>query len=132
LVFVALCAWVLDAFEMIFVLLPIVAPPLIVMLGDAQQVAVLLLMVLQLSFLLPPLGYALVMARADLHLNVSQRQLFLATAPFLLLQVLALALVFVFPAVVHTLDSEVSVSPQLGDDAIEAQMRAMSEGNAAP
>ena len=132
LVFVALCAWVLDAFEMIFVLLPIVAPPLIVMLGDAQQVAVLLLLVLQLSFLLPPLGYALVMARAGLHLHVSLRQLFLATAPFLLLQTLALALVFVFPAGVHTLDADVTASPQLGDEAIEAQMRAMSEGDAAP
>ena len=132
LVFVALCAWVLDAFEMIFVLLPIVAPPLIVMLGDAQQVAVLLLLVLQLSFLVPPLGYALVMARAGLHLQVPLRQLFRAAAPFLLLQALALAVVFVFPAAVHTLDADVVVSPQLGDEAIEAQMRAMSDGEAAP
>ncbi len=58
---VALCAWVLDAFEMIFVVIPIVAPPLIAMLGDAQQTAVLLLLVLQLSFLIPPHG----LRRAD-------------------------------------------------------------------
>ena len=47
---VALCAWVLDAFEMIFVIIPIMAPPLIILLGDAQQAAVLLLLVLRLSF----------------------------------------------------------------------------------
>ncbi|HMA08085.1 MAG TPA: TRAP transporter large permease subunit, partial [Ramlibacter sp.] len=61
---VALCAWVLDAFEIIFVIIPIVAPLLIVQLGDAQQAAVLLLLVLQLSFLLPPMGYAVLMARS--------------------------------------------------------------------
>jgi TRAP-type mannitol/chloroaromatic compound transport system permease large subunit len=33
---------VLDAFEMIFVIIPLVAPVLIVHLGDAQQAAVLL------------------------------------------------------------------------------------------
>ena len=61
---VALCAWVLDAFEMIFVIIPIVAPALIAKLGDAQQTAVLLLLVLQLSFLILPMGYAVLMARA--------------------------------------------------------------------
>lgn len=50
LLLVALCVWVLDAFEMIFVVIPIVAPLLVVQLGDAQQAAVLLLLVLQLSF----------------------------------------------------------------------------------
>ena len=60
---IAACAWVLDAFEMIVVVVPIIAPLLIVSLGDAQQAAVLLLMVLQMSFLLPPLGYAVVVLR---------------------------------------------------------------------
>ena len=41
LLLVALCAWVLDAFEIIFVIVPIVAPLLITLLGDAQQTSVL-------------------------------------------------------------------------------------------
>jgi TRAP-type mannitol/chloroaromatic compound transport system permease large subunit len=56
---------VLDAFEMIFVIVPVVAPLMILRLGDAQQVAVLLLLVLQLRFLVPPLGYAVMMARSQ-------------------------------------------------------------------
>lgn len=56
LLMVGLCAWVLDAFEMIFVVIPLVAPVLIARLGDAQQAAVLLLLMLQLSFLVPPMG----------------------------------------------------------------------------
>jgi TRAP-type mannitol/chloroaromatic compound transport system permease large subunit len=61
---VAACAWILDAFELIFVIVPVVAPVLVPQLGDAQQAAVLLLLVLQAGFPLPPLGYAVLMARS--------------------------------------------------------------------
>jgi tripartite ATP-independent transporter DctM subunit len=56
---IGLCAFVLDAFEIIFVIVPIVIPPLLVRVADARWVAVLLLLTLQSSFLLPPFGYAL-------------------------------------------------------------------------
>ena len=106
LLLVALCASVLDAFEMIFVIIPIVAPLLVVELGDAQQVAVLLLLVLQLSFLLPPLGYAVLMARARSGLPpVPTANLLAALAPFIAGQLLVAALVFCWPRVVHLLDA---------------------------
>ena len=102
---VALCAWVLDAFEMIFVVIPIVAPLLIMQLGDARQAAVLLLLVLQMSFLLPPMGYAILMARATSHLPpASNRSLLRAVAPFVLVQLVAVVTVFTVPGVVHLLD----------------------------
>jgi hypothetical protein len=106
LLLVALCAWVLDAFEMIFVIVPIVAPALIARLGDAQQAAVLLLLVLQLSFLIPPMGYAVLMARARSGLPaISSRRLLGALWPMLLVQVMLTAAVFAFPATVHWLDA---------------------------
>jgi TRAP-type mannitol/chloroaromatic compound transport system permease large subunit len=117
LVLVALCARVLDAFEMIFVIIPIVAPLLIVELGDAQQAAVLLLLlllllllvlvlVLQLSFLLPPMGYAVLMARSRSGLpRVTTSALLRALAPFLLAQVCVATLVFVWRHAGHLLDS---------------------------
>lgn len=115
LVLVALCAWVLDAFEMIFVIIPIVAPLLIVELGDAQQVAVLLLLVLQLSFLLPPLGYAVLMARSRSGLpQVTTPALLRALAPFLLVQVCVATLVFVWPHAAHLLDSDNTSSGTTG------------------
>jgi TRAP-type mannitol/chloroaromatic compound transport system permease large subunit len=105
LLLVALCAWVLDAFEMIFVIVPIVAPLLVVQLGDAQQAAVLLLLVLQLSFLLPPMGYAVLMARSRSGLpRVGTTALLRALAPFVLAQLCVASIVFAWPRAVHLLD----------------------------
>ena len=105
LLFVAACACALDAFEMIFVVIPIVAPLLIVQLGDAQQTAVLLLFVLQLSFLLPPLGYAVLMTRARSGLpRVTTPDLLRALAPFLVTQLVVGGLVFAWPGITHLLD----------------------------
>ena len=63
LLMLALCAFVLDAYEMIFVVIPIVMPPLLIRVPDATWVAVLTLLVLQASFLVPPMGYAVLMVR---------------------------------------------------------------------
>lgn len=127
---VALCAWVLDAFEMIFVVIPLVAPALIARLGDAQQAAVLLLLVLQLSFLVPPMGYAVLMARASSGLPaISGRQLLTSLWPMLLVQVLLTLAVFMFPASVHWLDATVapvSTNAPMSEDDIAKQMREMS------
>lgn len=127
---VAACAWVLDAFEMIFVIVPIVAPLLIVQLGDAQQVAVLLLLVLQLSFLLPPMGYAVLMARATSGLpRVRTGALLPALAPFVAAQLAVAAAVFALPASVHLLDARASAAstlPAPADEDIVRQLREMS------
>jgi TRAP-type mannitol/chloroaromatic compound transport system permease large subunit len=105
LLFVALCACALDAFEMIFVVIPIVAPLLVFQLRDAQQVAVLLLFVLQLSFLLPPLGYAVLVTRARAGLpSVGNAALLKALAPFIAMQLLVGVFVFTWPQVTHLLD----------------------------
>jgi TRAP-type mannitol/chloroaromatic compound transport system permease large subunit len=131
LVLVALCAWVLDAFEMIFVVIPIVAPLLIVELGDAQQSAVLLLMVLQLSFLLPPMGYAVLMARSRSGLpRVATTALLRALAPFIAAQLSVAALVFAWPGFAHLLDEAAVVqapgtTPMSNEDIVR-QMREMS------
>jgi TRAP-type mannitol/chloroaromatic compound transport system permease large subunit len=130
LLMVALCAWVLDAFEMIFVVIPIVAPPLISLLGDAQQAAVLLLLVLQLSFLIPPMGYAVMMARASAAQAVSNRHLVRALAPYVLVQLALVAAVFAAPWVVHQLDATVVPVVQDSEQDIERQMQEMSAPSA--
>jgi TRAP-type mannitol/chloroaromatic compound transport system permease large subunit len=100
------CAWALDAFEIIFVVIPLIAPTLIAKLGDAQQAAVLLLLVLQLSFLLPPLGYAVLMARARSGFAVTPTAaIFKAIWPYALIVWAQAAIVFIAPSVVHQLDA---------------------------
>ena len=50
---IGLSALVLDAFEIIFVVVPIVIPPLLIRVADARWIAVLVLLALQASFLIP-------------------------------------------------------------------------------
>jgi TRAP-type mannitol/chloroaromatic compound transport system permease large subunit len=93
-------ALVLDGFEIIFVVIPIVMPPLLMHVSDATWVAVLALLVLQMSFLLPPLGYALLMVRGYVRQPLASRLLARALAPYLLAQIVVLGLVLAFPALV--------------------------------
>jgi tripartite ATP-independent transporter DctM subunit len=98
---IGLSAFVLDAFEIIFVIVPIVIPPLLVRVADARWVAVLVLLTLQASFLLPPFGYALMMVRGTLKTTVRFAALVSALAPFVVAQWLVLGAVLLFPQFVH-------------------------------
>jgi tripartite ATP-independent transporter DctM subunit len=95
-----LCAFVLDAFEMIFVVIPIVIPPLLIRVPDATWVAVLTLLILQASFLVPPIGYAVLMVRHQLERPIPAIAMTRALAPFLAVSLVVLAMVFAFPAMV--------------------------------
>ena len=98
---IAISAFVLDAFEIIFVIVPIVIPPLLIRIADARWVSVLVLLTLQSSFLLPPFGYALMMVRGVLKEPVAFRSFVRALAPFLAAQWLLLLLVLLFPQLTY-------------------------------
>jgi tripartite ATP-independent transporter DctM subunit len=101
LVLIGLSAFVLDAFEIIFVIVPIVIPPLLVRVADARWVATLVLLTLQTSFLLPPFGYALMMVRGILKGSVAVGALTRALLPFLLAQWTVLGIVLMAPQLTH-------------------------------
>lgn len=125
---VAVCALVMDAFELIFVIAPILAPPLIVSLGDAQQAAVLLLLVIQTGYLIPPVGYAVILARRHCGgADVGRAALMRSLLPYGVAQCLVIAAVFLAPALVHVLDSESAARSNASAADIEQQMRDMSE-----
>src|SRR5438105_6574523 len=98
---IGLSAFVLDAFEIIFVIVPIVIPPLLVRVADARWVATLVLLPLQTSFLLPPVGYALLMIRSTLKEQVALGALVRALLPFLVAQALVLGTVLMVPELTH-------------------------------
>ncbi len=98
---IGISAFVLDAFEIIFVIVPIVIPPLLIRIADARWVSVLVLLTLQSSFLLPPFGYALMMVRGVLKEPVAFRAFVRALAPFLAAQWLLLLLVMFYPQLTH-------------------------------
>jgi tripartite ATP-independent transporter DctM subunit len=107
---IGLCAFVLDAFEIIFVIVPIVIPPLLIRVADARWVSVLVLLTLQSSFLLPPFGYALMMVRGTARDPAPFRPFVRALAPFLAAQWLLLLAVLLVPSLVHLADNAVSLS----------------------
>src|SRR5471032_1228252 len=98
---IGVCAFVLDAFEIIFVIVPIVIPPLLIRVADARWVAVLVLLTLQASFLLPPFGYALMMVRGAAKNPAPFRLFVRALIPFLLAQWMLLIVVLLVPKLVH-------------------------------
>jgi TRAP-type mannitol/chloroaromatic compound transport system permease large subunit len=102
---IGLCAFVLDAFEIIFVIVPIVIPPLLIRVADARWVSVLVLLTLQSSFLLPPFGYALMMVRGAVKQPAPFKPFVRALVPFLIAQWLLLLLVLMVPALVHLTDN---------------------------
>jgi len=126
---IGLCAFVLDAFEIIFVIVPIVIPPLLVRVADARWVAVLVLLTLQSSFLLPPFGYALMMVRGTARNPAPLRQFVRALLPFLLAQWLLLLLVLLVPRLVHfgenIADTTRATAAPVSNEEIERRMREM-------
>jgi len=119
LLIIGTAALVLDAFEMIFVVVPLVLPPLLLRMPDASWVAVLALLILQTSFLLPPFGFALLMVRNRLGAGLALRDLALAVRPFLVAQVAVLALVVAFPRLVHLAQPAEIMVKQLSPQEIE-------------
>lgn len=104
LLLIALTALVLDAFEIIFVMIPLLAPPLLMRVDDAVWVAVCLLLTLQMAFLLPPIGYAIIMTRGLTKPHVPLVRLLRAISPYIAWQGLLLVLVLVWPTSVHLFD----------------------------
>jgi tripartite ATP-independent transporter DctM subunit len=116
---IAACALVLDAFEMIFVVIPLIAPALLVAAPDGPWVSVLTLLILQASFLIPPFGYAVLMARSRTGTQAGTGTLTRALLPFVAAQLAVLALVAFAPGVLWR-DAPASAASQqpLSDDAM--------------
>lgn len=102
---IAISALVLDAFEIIFVVVPLAVPPLLMRVPDAVWVSTLVLLTLQASYLLPPAGTALIMTRNTLGLDVPARAQLAAVAPYLAALLAVIGIVLWQPRLVHILDA---------------------------
>jgi len=122
------CAFVLDAFELIFLVVPVVMPPLLAQVDDAAWVATLTLLALQAGFLLPPFGYAVVLARGLTVPRPPAKAVFAVLLPYLVGLFAVMAWVMTTPSSTHwlrtappTLAPEKTLSP----DQIDELMREM-------
>lgn len=92
-----LLGFILDTFEIIFIVIPITAPVLLNLGVDPVWLGVIVGVNLQTSFLTPPFGFALFYLRGVAPNSVSTGMIYRGVVPFVGLQILALALLFMFP-----------------------------------
>ncbi|WP_113913322.1 TRAP transporter large permease [Roseovarius dicentrarchi] len=95
-----LLGFILDTFEIIFIVIPITAPVLLMMDVDPIWLGVLVGVNLQTSFLTPPFGFALFYLRGVAPPDLPTWAIYRGIIPFVGLQVLAIALLFMFPGIV--------------------------------
>ena len=95
----------LDFIEIIFIVVPLVAPPLIILGVDPIWLAILMALNLQTSFLTPPFGFALFYLRGVAPEGVETIDIWRGAIPFIGLQLLVIALVAAIPALATWLPS---------------------------
>ena len=100
---VFLLGFILEFIEITYIIIPITAPVLFAMGVDPIWFAVLVAVNLQVSFLTPPLGIALFYFQSASNLKAIA--LYKAVLPFIILQILALLIVFTFPKIATWLPS---------------------------
>lgn len=100
LLFVFLLGFILDFIEICYVIVPLVAPPLLMMGFDPVWLAILLAINLQTSFLTPPFGFSLFYLRGVADESIKTSDIYKGVIPFIFIQLLILALVLTFPFLV--------------------------------
>jgi tripartite ATP-independent transporter DctM subunit len=93
-----LLGFVMDAFEIIFVVVPIVAPVLLQMPGvNPVWLGIMMAVNLQTSYMHPPLGPTLFYLRAVAPPEVTTRHIYLGIIPFVLIQLAMLVALWFAP-----------------------------------
>jgi len=99
-----LLGFVMDAFEIIFVVVPIVAPALLAMPGvDPVWLGVMMAVNLQTSYMHPPLGPTLFYLRGVAPPEVTTAHIYVGIIPFVAIQLLCLVVLWFVPVLATAL-----------------------------
>ena len=99
--------FVLDTFEVIFVMLPIFGPPLLKLGYDPVWLGVMVGVKLQTSFLTPPFGATLFYIRGVAPPEITTADIWASVVPWALLQLAALIVLWTFPGLATWLPGRV-------------------------
>ena len=100
-VLVFVLAFFLDFFEIAFILVPLLAPVAAKLGIDLVWFGVLLGVNMQTSFMHPPFGFALFYLRSVAPKQVRTSEIYWGAVPFVLIQIVMIALVLAFPQLVR-------------------------------
>jgi tripartite ATP-independent transporter DctM subunit len=102
-VFVA--GFFIDFIEIIFIIVPVVAPIFSGMKMDLIWIGILLGLNLQTSFLTPPFGFSLFYLKGVSPPSVTTAHIYRGVIPFIMIQVALLLLVLVFPELIRVFNA---------------------------
>ena len=102
-----LLGFILDFIEITFVVVPIVGPVLLAMGLDPIWLGVMIALNLQTSFLTPPFGFALFYLRGVTPVSVPTSTIYRGVLPFILIQLLLLAIAYIYPGLITWLPEQV-------------------------
>lgn len=108
-VFVA--GFFLDWFEIVLIMLPLLAPVIKLAGLDMTWFLILVALMLQTSFLTPPVGFSLFYLKGVVPPGVTIGDIYRGIIPFVILQLLMVGLCFVFPQVVLWLPEQMYGTP---------------------
>jgi tripartite ATP-independent transporter DctM subunit len=109
-IFVFLIAFFLDFFEIAFIIIPLLAPAAAALGIDLVWFGILLGANMQTSFMHPPFGFALFYLRGISPPQVRSSDIYWGAIPWVALQLILVALLIAFPAIVtFFLDAPLSV-----------------------
>jgi tripartite ATP-independent transporter DctM subunit len=97
-VFVA--GFFLDWFEIVLIILPLLAPAIRHSGIEMTWFLILVALMLQTSFLTPPVGFSLFYLKGVVPKDVTIRDIYLGVVPFVLLQMAMVALCLLFPQII--------------------------------
>jgi tripartite ATP-independent transporter DctM subunit len=89
----------LDALEILFLVVPLTMPTLLGLGGDPVWLAVMFAITIQTGFMMPPSGFAICFLRSVAPAEVRTQDIYLGVLPLLAIQVLVLALLWTYPAI---------------------------------
>jgi tripartite ATP-independent transporter DctM subunit len=92
--------FILDTFEIIFVIIPITAPALLMLDVDPVWLGVIVAVNLQTSFLTPPFGFSLFYLRSVAPSAVKTSTIYRGAVPFVAIQLLVIGVLIAFPRLV--------------------------------
>ena len=98
LVIMFILGFILDFIEITFIVIPLIGPALFTLGFDPLWVGILIALVLQTSFITPPFGFSLFYLRGVLPKTVQTTEIYRGIIPFLIIQVVLMACVFMFPS----------------------------------
>ena len=105
---VFIAGFFIDFIEIIFIVVPVVAPVFTALGVDLLWIGVLLAMNLQASFLTPPFGFSLFYLKGVAPKEVTTAHLYRGIIPFIVIQLVVLAFIIFYPELVTWLPEVLS------------------------